>query len=375
MNQAAQPEAKLGIVSFDFGTTASTATYIGASFDVLCAFFLMGSILAGLARRWAWWYASAFLFLLALRTKEYAIAIPALLTVLLLVRMGKASWRQMGAALRKRLWLHYSILAVFAVRYLSFVPHMRATVSPRDPYYLEASLGTVLKSLAHYTTLIFTLEDRGNVTSLFLLGLTLLFAYAVIVRRAWMTLFALVAYALTLLPVAMLPNIRQPIYVYGPQIFLILAVCVSLESVVAALPIPESRRWAVSAGVAVALLTAGYAIRTSEYSRNRIGFCRDVRAKCARTARDAAAQLSGIGTGAHVYIASGNSIPWLMMGGPCAYLQLLRRDRTLSCAILQPENDLLQLYARDSGGPGGKYFLDYLEDGSLEVRFPAAQRR
>ena len=355
-------------------TTATSATYLGASFDVLCTFFLLGSILAGLGKKWVWWVASAFLFLLALRTKEFAIVIPALLTVLLLGRVGKASWRQMGAAVGKRLWLHYSILAVFAVRYLSFVPHMRATVSPQNPYYLDASIGTVLKSLAYYTALIFTMELRGNVTSLFLLGLALVFAYAVIVRRRWMTLFALLAYALTLLPVAMLPNIRQPLYVYGPQIFLILALCISLDSVAAALPVPEPWRWAAPAGFAVALLAGGYAIWTSDYSRNRIGFTRNVRETCARTAHDAVAQLSGIGTGAHVYIASGNSTPWLMTAGPCAYLELLRRERTISCEIMKPEKDLLEMYAGDPG-VGGKYFLDYREDGSLQVRFSARQDR
>ena len=352
-------------------TTAMTATYIGASFDVLCTFFLLGSILTGLGKSWGCWYASAFLFLLALRSKEFAIVIPAILTVLLLVRAGKASWRRMGATVGKRLWLHYSILAIFGVRYLSFVPHMRDSVPPQNPYYLDAGPGTVLKSLAHYTALIFTLEDRGSVTFLFLLGLTFVFAYAVILRRAWMILFGLVAYVLTLLPVAMLPNIRQPLYVYGPQIFLILAICLSLQSVAAALPIPETWRWAVSACVAVALLAGAYAIRTSAYFGFRIAFCLNIRGTSARTAQDSAAQLSGIGTGAHLYIASENSTPWLMIPGPCDYLKLLRHDRTISCAIMQPEKDLLELYGRDPGGLGGKYFLDYREDGSFKIRFSA----
>jgi hypothetical protein len=60
-----------------------------------------------------------------------------------------------------------------------------------------------------------------------------------------------------------------------------------------------------------------------------------------------------------------------MIPGPCDYLKLLRHDRTISCVIMQPEKDLLEPYGRDPGGLGGKYFLDYREDGSLQIRFSA----
>jgi hypothetical protein len=349
-------------------TTAITATYIGASFDILCTFFLLGSILTGLGKTRLAWYSSALLFLLALRSKEFAIVIPVILTLLLLNREGQTPWRHAAAALGKRLWLHYAILAIFGIRYLSFVPRMRDSMPRQHPYYLDPSLGTVLRSFAHYTALIFTLEDRGIVTTLFLLGLIIIFACAATMpQRRWI-FCGLAGYFLTLLPAAMLSNIRQPLYVYGPQIFLILAICIFLESLPAALPIPESGRWVAAVCIAVALLAGAYAIRTSAYFRLRIGFFRDVRETCARTARSAAAQLSGIGTGARLYIASGNSTPWLMTAGPCDYLKLWRHDRTISCVILKPEKELLELYGRDPGA-GGKYFVDYREDGSLRIRF------
>ncbi|MGD0365542.1 MAG: hypothetical protein ABSC93_32060 [Bryobacteraceae bacterium] len=349
-------------------TTAMTATYIGASFDVLCTFFLLGSILAGLAKSWPYWYASALLFLLALRSKEFAIVVPLLLTILLLGREANAPWRRKAIMLARRLWLHYAILAMIGIKYLSFVPGMRASISPQHPYYLDTSLGTVWKSFVYYTPLIFTLEDRGTLTTVLLLALALVVVYSAALRgRRWI-LFGFAAYILTLLPVAMLRNIRQPLYVYGPQIFLILAICLFLDSLPAALPIAEPRRWVVSVGLAVALLAAAYAIRTSPYFRFRIGFYHGVRSTCARTARDAAAQLSGIGAGAHVYVSSGASTPWLLTAGPCDYLRLWRHDRALACFVMRPERELLDLYSRDSGAPGGKYFLDYSEDGSLRMR-------
>jgi hypothetical protein len=57
-----------------------------------------------------------------------------------------------------------------------------------------------------------------------------------------------------------------------------------------------------------------------------------------------------------------------MIPGPCDYLKLLRRDRTLSCVIMKPDSELLELYGRDAGGAGGKYFADYREDGALRIR-------
>jgi hypothetical protein len=345
-------------------TTAQAATYIGASFDVLCTFFLLGSILTALARRWWWWYSSACLFLLALRSKEFAIMTPVLLTVLLVGYEWGSPWKRIVTSLGRRLWLHYLILLIFGLRYLSFLTAIRASLIQHGPYYVKATFGTVISSLCYYAALIFTLEYSGVAVIVTGIGLLVMLAYA-IWRRHSGIVFGIAAYILTLLPVALLPNIRQPPYVYGPQIFLILAICLCLESVLAMLPTSEIGRRAGTICIAVLLLAGAYAIRTSAYFQERINWCRAVRATCAATARDAAVQLSGIGPGAHIYLDSGDSTPWLMMPGPCDYLRLLRRDRTIACVIQKPETVLRELYDRDVAE---KYFVEYREDGSLRIR-------
>ena len=337
-------------------TTGMTATYIGASFDVLCTLFLLASLLTGLGETGPYWYSSALLFLLALRSKEFAIVTPVLLTLLLLCR------RHNITAIGKRLWLHYLILTIIGLRYLSFVPQMRASIPSNHPYYLHAGIATVWRSLAYYTALIFTLEDPGRFAAIPLLGVALIAIYAIIRRRS-LTLFGLAAYILTLLPVSMLPNSRQPIYAYGPQIFLILAIGLFLHDLAAP--------WLAQVAIAAVILIGAYAIRTSPYFHERIAFYRNVREICTRTAREAAVQLSSIGTGARLYISSGPSPPWLMTAGPCDYLRLAHHDRTLSCIIMKPEPELLEMYNRGPGGPGGKYFVDYHEDGSLRLRLSA----
>lgn len=351
-------------------TTAFTATYLGASFDVLCTFFLLGSILTSLEERRLAWYASALLFFLALRSKEFAIVTPLLLTFLLLCCQRHSTWQRAASEVRRRLWIHYLILAIVGIRYLSFVPGMRAAIGTKHPYYLDPGFVTIFKSIAYYSSLIFTLENRGHVTVLALLCLAFIVVYAIL-RRRYLILFAYAAYGLTLLPVAMLPNMRQPLYAYGPQIFLILAICLFLEDIVAAATVNTSSRWTREVCFAAVLLACGFAIRTSDYFRDRIGFDRDVRETCARTAREASVQLYDINEGARLYISSGRSTPWLMTAGPCDYLKLWRHDRKISCVIMKPEQELLELYARDGGGSGGKYFVDYYPDGSLRVRLSA----
>jgi hypothetical protein len=92
------PLAIAGVAVFgSVWTSAQTATYLGESFDVICLFFLLGSMIAMLSERGI---LSGVLFLAALRSKEFAIVIPFLLTGLLALRLPSAS---LGRALIRRL--------------------------------------------------------------------------------------------------------------------------------------------------------------------------------------------------------------------------------------------------------------------------------
>jgi hypothetical protein len=110
--------AALGVFGA-LSTTAQTATYLGASFDVLCTFFLLGSTLAILSERKSFWYLSALLYLLALRSKEFGIVIPVFLTALVAIRPAEGlAPRRALLETARRLWLHYVILLAFGARYL-----------------------------------------------------------------------------------------------------------------------------------------------------------------------------------------------------------------------------------------------------------------
>lgn len=350
-------------------TSAMTATYIGASFDVLCTLFILASLCSVLARKRRWWYLSAVMFLFALRSKEFAIVLPVLLTFFVVSQQIRAPWRRIASAVCSRLWPHYLILVAFGLRYLSFVPNMVATIPRSHPYYLSASPQTIFQSFLYYSAIIFTLENRGIVSAVPLASLALLLGYATWRRNAAIV-SAILAYFFTLLPTAMLPNMRQYLYVYCPQVFVLLALALFVEGELARLiPVPGSKRWYASFGVAVAVLAVALAIRTSGYFRMRIGWYRSVRATCLKTAGESAGRFSKIGPGAHLYIDSGDNMPWLFTAGPCDYLKLLRRDRTLSCVIQKPAAELRLLYERDTVE---KYLVEYAPDGSLSIRDSAA---
>jgi hypothetical protein len=350
--------------------TMQTATYLGSSFDVLCTFFLLGSTLAILSERKWLWLLSALLYLLALRSKEFGIVIPLFLTALLAIRAASGvSSSRILLSIGKRLWLHYAILLAFGLRYLWLARDMRAKVPAGASYYMDFSVMVPLKSYMYYTGLVFGADDRY--CSIACTAMAIILGYAV-VRRRFMILFGFCVYLLTLLPVSLLPNIRQPFYVYGPQIFLILAVTLFLQDVLDSTFRESPLRWRAGVCVAIVTLTAASAFRESEYVRDRIHFSWMVRNACGTSAASMQKRLADIGLSSHIYINNGQETPWLFAYGDCTYPRMLHRSESIQCILQKPEPELLRLYWQDSSE---KYFVDYAADGVLNVRLraPAAQ--
>jgi hypothetical protein len=355
--------AALGVLG-TLSTTAQTATYLAASFDVLCTFFVLGSTLAILSGRRSFWYLSALLYLLALRSKEFGIVVPVFLTALMAIRAANGlAPRRVPLEIGKRLWLHYAILLAFAARYLWLARDIRTKMPAGTPYYLDFSPAVLLQSLAYYAALVFGAETHylGFAVALMLVIL----GYA-IVRRRMMILFGFGAFLVTLLPVCFLPNIRAAFYVYGPQVFLLFAVALFLQDILdlgfSGVPI---RCWA---GVCAALmvLTAASSFRASDYFKDRVRFSWMVRSATGTSAASMQRQLADIGPSAHIYVNSGGETPWLFAYGDCVYPRLSRRSPSIECTIQKPEPELRALYERDSSE---RYFIEYAPDGKLSVRF------
>ncbi|MGA3023603.1 MAG: hypothetical protein ABSF98_02415 [Bryobacteraceae bacterium] len=336
--------------------TALTATYLGEAFDVICLFFLLGSTLAVLSEKRGAAALSAVLFLAALRSKEFAIVTPFLLTVLVGLQPPRLPFRQTLARLGRRLWMHYLILTVFGLRYLFLLPRYLAIAGRQDPYHMDFRMATVLNSLSWYTAQVFGVRSLPPLMLAVLLAA--IFAWAVVRRRAGMA-FGLAAYVLTLLPVCFMPNIRVPYWLYAPQLFLILAVCLLLEEVLALCCAREGLRWAAAACIALVCLSAA-----TRFRRSPVLWHMEVRRACMRTASDARVQLPRLGPGTHLYVNNGRETPWLFLAGPCDYFKVISKQQSIFCVLGRPADQLRALYESDKGP---KYFVDYRKDGSITV--------
>jgi len=248
---------------------------------------------------------------------------------------------------------------MFAVRYAAFLPGMRAEIPASNPYYLDISLPTLVRSLAYYTGCIFGADQLlGKSPAMVALAFLAFLTYG-IVRRRGAIVFALSAYLLLLLPVAFLVHMRSLFYVYAPQFFLILAVCLLIQDLITLIR-RERMRSPITVAVALAILTGATALRRSTFFRAEVGFVWMVRAACARTAHDVATKIPELGPEAHVYVRHGPGPPWLFAVGDCAYLNRVNSTGSIRCFLDDPNG-----YAADPSPQ--KYLLDYHEDGAFDV--------
>ena len=332
-------------------TTAQTATYLGAIFDVLCLCLMLASTLAFLSKK-PTAVLSAVLFFLALRTKEFAIVLPVLL---LAIAYYEKTLR--------RLWIHLSIWAVFLIQYALLIRRMIPTIPAGNPYTIHADPRTILTSFLYFTSLIFHEESHPRRAPAILLLVVEMAVYAAYRRRGWI-LWTLAAYALTLLPVAIIPGNRAQFYVYAPAMFLLFAAALTLEDLVALATANSRQRWiAVAAATAIVLLSVAL-FQKGPYSKNRIAFTLFQRRSAQRTAADLSTLLPRLVPDSQLLIYQGGNVSWLLFPGPCDYLNLPLRRQAYNCILSNTSDDARKQYAAQKPP---KYYLEYSADGSLRL--------
>ncbi|MDP8989646.1 MAG: hypothetical protein M3N41_06140 [Acidobacteriota bacterium] len=334
-------------------STAQTVTYLGAIFDVLCLFLMLASTLAFLSKKPGTAALSALLFFLALRTKEFAIVLPVLL-------LGIAYYEKT----LHRLWIHLSLWAVFLIQYALLIRRMIPSMPAGNPYTIHADPRTILTSFLYFTSLIFHEEAHPRRAGVLLLLVVAMAAYAICRRRGWIW-WNLAAYALTLLPVAIIPGNRSEFYLYAPAIFLLFAAALTLEDLIALATADQRGRWiAVAAATAVVLLSV-VLFQKGPYFKNRVAFTLFQRQSAQRTASDLTTLLPGIPPDSWLYVYQGANPSWLLIPGPCDYLNLPLRRQVYHCLVSSSLQDTRQQYAAQKPP---KYYLLYSANGSLRLR-------
>jgi hypothetical protein len=333
-------------------TTAQTATFLGAIFDVLGLFFILTSVLAFLSRRRGTAVLSALLFFLALRTKEFAIVLPVLL---LAIAYFEQTW--------SRLWIHLVIWIVFVLQYARLIRVMMATTPAGNPYVIRADFDTVMASLAYYTSLIFHVEGHPAKAHVILAIALAVVGYALYRRHRWI-LWALAAYLLTLLPLTILPGIRASFYVYAPALFLMLAISLTVEDMTR-LFIPNARaRWFSQAAAALLVVVCVFLFQRGPYFKNRVDYALFQRRSAAATAADLSALRPGLQPDSWLFVDQGPNPSWLLFPGPCDYLNLPLHRQSYSCVLGSSADGLRKSYDAQKAP---KYYMVYSLDGSLRI--------
>ena len=187
--------------------------------------------------------------------------------------------------------------------------------------------------------------------------------YALYRRRGWI-LWALAAYALTLLPVTIIPGNRAQFYVYAPAMFLLFAIAFTVEDIVALATVSERKRSIALAVATVMVLISVALFQKGPYFKNRVGYALFQRRGAQRTASDLAALLPGIPPDSWLFIYQESDNSWLLYPGPCDYLNLPLRRHAYNCVLSDSPAGARQQYAAQKTP---KYYLVYSADGSLRL--------
>ena len=162
--------------------------------------------------------AGAACYLVAIRTKEFAIGMIAVLFVLnVLVE------RQSIRATIRQLLPYLAVFLVYAARYAQLVG--TSTWSSGDPYKPQLSVSSIATNLALYVSKLFYAETR--VESIAVVVVVLMFGVGLAVangsaRRA--ALWGIASFIILLSPLLLLPARVDPLYLYAPHFFVALAI-------------------------------------------------------------------------------------------------------------------------------------------------------
>ncbi len=162
--------------------------------------------------------AGAACYLLAIRTKEFAFGLVALLVVQSLI-VERQSLRMIA----RQMLPYFVVFAVYAVRYALLFP----TTAPAqgDVYHLNISLSGILYNLNFYLRALFYVQDDSAAIGLGIL-LTVLGAglLAAEDRAQRLGVFAIAGFVILLGPVLLLSGQRVPQYVYASHFFMALII-------------------------------------------------------------------------------------------------------------------------------------------------------
>ncbi len=276
--------------------------------------------------------AAAICYLMAIRTKEFALG----LIVVLLV-MNILVERQSFRATLRQLWPYLLVFLVYAARYAQL---LNTNHPPSGtPYHLEFAPPLVAQTLAFYVSNLFWADSAMQ--PMFVAGLVLALGLAILLaneRAQRIALWSLSAFVILLGPVLLLPTHPDALYLYTPHFFVALAIGV----------LPARRPASIAL---VAILLAGILSQSfwSPLRRNAIAWHLTTDEANQAMLASAMKALAPVPPGATVFIAGVPPVRnpfWLHPGNA---LNIAFKDVTLAVETERPEAELAAKFCRTSG--------------------------
>ena len=218
--------ALAGVLAACWFSTLAAVHWVGAVFDLLGATLVLGTLLAyqhavlSSQRRWFWLAMSVLLHLAAIRTKEFALGMVAVLAIWEVLLLRRSGWK----ASCLRLSPHIVLAVVFAWRYL-LLYQQQGDGMQGSAYGLSLTASGLLEGVGWYFAQAFYAFIPGsNVTHV---GIGLAFAAGVLVVACCsrVGIVALLSAAALMAAVLLLGSQRHPLYLYVPHFLIVIALC------------------------------------------------------------------------------------------------------------------------------------------------------
>ena len=292
--------------------------------------------------------AGAATYLIAIRTKEFALGIIALLFVVnVLVE------RQTVRATIKQLVPYLAVFAICAVRYANLLTTSGPEVG--NPYHLDFSVLSIVGNLGYYVRELFYAE-AGGVHPLAVAGLIAGLGAGIFTadEKAQRTaVFGIAAFVIMLGPALLLPKHQDPLYLYTPHFFFAL--------VMGALFAKRIMPSIVAAAASVAIVVAPTATHFRDYA---IDWYVVKGAANQSMLKSAVGLLTPLDPRATVFISGVEPYfnPFSASSGNS--LRVAFKNADLAVDVERPEADLMAKFCET---PGAKRFLRFKGSQATEV--------
>ena len=298
--------------------------------------------------------AGAVCYVLAIRTKEFALGMIAVLFL-----MNMIVERQSLRATIRQLFPYLVVFIVYSARYAQLLQTFDAPSG--TPYHLEFSLTSVATCLGYYVATI--LYGETDVRLVLAGGLIVVLGVAMLLeedRIQRVALWSLLAFVILLGPVLLLPAHPDALYLYAPHFFLSLTIGALLTQ-------------RVTSMVLVGIIVAGVTIPPiwSESRKHVIAYHMDTGKKNHAMFSSAVKLLTPLPPGATVFISGVPPAFTLFSIQPGSALKTAFSDFELTVETGKPEPELA---AKFCSTQGAKRFLRFAGTQPVDVTAEIAGR-